>query len=170
MAYTDRQYRKMQESGQLQTTGAATAILEVARMHARPQPFLKTGSENASTNVAETNLTMVPNKSQFGTAVGQIAFISPTTITRDTSNYAVITVSKRTAGGSPVTVGTWNTHNSAQGTITAWVPALLSIATANSGADATCAASDVLTYTIVKAGTGVQIPQYSTFTISPEEV
>lgn len=168
MAYTDRQLLKMQQAGALGTTGASTPIAEIGRAHSFPHSVPKSGTENAATNVAETPLCTVNFKGFVGTGgVGTIKFMTNATATQDTSNYAVITVLKRTAGGAAVTVASWNTHNSAQGTITAWTPATLVAATANSGADATIAAGDALSYTITKAASGVQI-QPGVFTIQPE--
>lgn len=165
---TDRQYMKLQQAGALQTTGATNAIGEVGKAHSRPYPMVKAGTENAATNVAQTFLCVLNRKSQFGLGSnGTVKFITGSTVTKDTSNYAVTKVFKLdSAGANSTLVASWNTHNSAQGTITANVPASLSVV---ANADATVDAGSSLYYTIDKIGTGVQIA-VGVFLVDPEEV
>lgn len=160
---TDRVYLKNQQSGMLQTTGASNAISEVSAAHSRTHHIQKTGTENAATNVAETVGLVLNRKVQ----ISSVKLLTGTNVTNDTSNYAVITLSKRTsAGATQTTVATYNTHTNAQGAITLNVPASFSVV-ANS--DSVVAAGSILTYTITKAGSG-QAVAFSVLAVDVEEV
>ncbi len=168
MAYTDREIRKLQEAGQLTTGNAASgltgsAATEVAKIHSRHHHFMKTGAENATTNVAETLAFNVRLKSKLSS----LHYLTGTNVAADGTNYAVITAYKRTAGGSAVAIASYNTHTNAQGAITLNVPAAFSVV-ANS--DSTLAAGDTVHYAIVKSGAGGATVAIGTFSFLFEEV
>lgn len=161
-SYTDREYLKMQQAGALGTTGASNAVTEVARAHRRSRDFMKTGTENAETNVAATLMFTVRRK----TKVSEVLYLTGTNVVADTSHYLLFTVTKRTAGAAGVTVATYNSHNSAQGSIVENVPAAFSVV---GNADSVLAAGDTLHYAITKAGSGKALA-IGTVTVDGEEV
>lgn len=73
-------------------------------------------------------------------------------IAHDAANYATLSVSKRTAGGAPVMLGTLATNAT---DIPAGVPVALAIAVQD------ITAEDVVTGAIAKAGAGVVIPAFT---------
>lgn len=161
---TDRNIIKERQAGQAAAYGlAGSAADAAAAIHTRALNCTKMGTENADTAVAETVMFTVNRKSQVKT----IKLLTNSGITANATHYLHLTVQKRTAGAASVLVGSWNTHTSAQGAVTALVPASLSLV---ANADATLAAGDILTYTIVKQGTGRLLDIPSVFTVDLEEV
>lgn len=160
--YTDRELRKFQEAGQMSTSGATDPIGEIAKVHSRSWNFTKVGTENAATNVSETVMFTVNRK----TKISSIKYLTGTNSATDNSNYAVITVLKKTAGANSTTVATYNTHGGAQSSIVKDIPASFSVVT---NSDSTLAAGDALFYTIGKTGSGVAVA-IGTFTVDGEEV
>lgn len=160
-SYTDRELRKQQEAGQLGTAGASNARAEVNKIHRRSRDFMKTGTENAATNVAATLMFTVKRQ----TATAAIDYLTGTNVANDTSDYLVITVTKQTAGTNSKTVATYNTHTSAQGAIVANIPASFSVV---GNSDSVLDANDTLHYAITKYGSGKQIA-IGTFTFDGEE-
>lgn len=161
--YTTREARKAQEAIQLagSLSNSDNSTLEIQRIHTRSRDCAKVGTENAATNVAETVMFTVNRKSK-----PTVKYLTGTNSAQDASNYLVFTISKKTAGASKTTVATYNTHNSAQGSIVKDIPASFSVV-ANS--DSTIAAGDALFYEITKVGTGVALA-IGTITVDLEEV
>lgn len=81
--------------------------------------------------------------------------VLPVTATGHASNFATITLSKKTAGGASTAIATWATDSavSGQGTLTAFVWADMALV---AGA-VELASGDSLTIKVVKAGTGVAL-------------
>lgn len=149
---TDREYLKRQQAGMLNTSGttsdAVTVRSAVNAAHSRTHHIQKTGTENAATNVAETVGLVIARQAQLASA----KYLTGTNVANDSSNYVVITLSKRTsAGASQTTVASYNTHTSAQNQITLNVPAAFSLVT---NTDSVIAAGSILTYTVNKYGSG----------------
>ncbi len=164
MALTDRAIIKERQVGQAQAYGLASSATDgIAAVHTRSRDCLKVGTENAATAVAETVMFTVNRKSQFKTA----KLLTNSGITANATHYLHLTVQKRTAGAASVLIASWNTHTSAQGAITALVPASLSVV-ANSDST-TLAAGDILTYTVVKESLGRLLDQPSVITVDLEE-
>lgn len=160
---TNRSILKAQQIGALVTTDVTDAQAAIASAHTRYYNFTKVGTENAATNVAETPMFTVRHAAK----TSSIYWLSKTTATGNATDYAVITVSKGTAGAATVPVASWNTHTSAQGTITGNVPAALVVV---SNADASLSTNDALFYTIRKvSATGVDVG-LGTITVGIEEV
>jgi hypothetical protein len=145
---TDRTlYKQMQAGAANSVVSANNAVAAIAAVHSRVLSAYKHGTENAATNVAEVGLAWSPRKA----VVNYVKYLTGTNVANDSTDYAVITVAKRTAGGAATTVATYNTHTSAQGAITQWAPAAFSVV---SNSDATLAAGDALTYKVLKYGSG----------------
>lgn len=161
---SDRAIFKERQTGQAQTYGLANSnspSVVVADIHRRSLVVAKTGTENAATNVAETAACVVNRAAR----VRSVKYLGAANVAQSTSDFVVMTISKRTAGGSATTVATYNSHNSAQGAITQYSPASFSVA--SNGAEA-LAAGDALTFTITKSGSG-QAVGAGTFTVDVEE-
>lgn len=166
MSDTDRKRIKdLQEGVHVAIAGITNARTSTHELHRRTRDFLKVGSENAATNVAETYLGTVHRKSKAKN-IG----ITSTNVATDNTDYTVIKFFKRKAGVSTL-VGSWNTHGGAQGALTDQGPNLIAL---NAGlitnSDAEFAENSMFTYTITKAGAGKAIPQYATFSPDFEEI
>lgn len=149
---TDREIFKKMLVGKLNSlaSSAANAQAEIAASHSRVYACHKSGTENAVTNVAETGLAWVPRKS----IVKTVKYVTGAAVANAATDYAVVTVAKRTAGGTATTVASYNTATGAQGAITAHAPAAFSMVT---NSDATLAAGDALTYKVLKYGSGAEV-------------
>jgi hypothetical protein len=101
----------------------------------------------AGTAVTETVHCQITETSAY---VKKIRFTAPIAVTANGSNFATITVSKRTAAGAAVTLGTFSTSATS---MVAFVPADLTLTAAN----LKLAAGDVITVAISKTGTGVAL-------------
>lgn len=92
-----------------------------------------------------------------GVAVGAVIINpGPGTLTASDTLFRTITVSKRTAGGSPVTIATGTTKTAASGGTgnwVAWTPVVIPTV-----AGATLAASDSVSVAITHASTGTAVP------------
>jgi hypothetical protein len=163
---TDREYLKQAQSGHIASTGAAAPITEVGYAHTRARDFMKTGSENAATNVAESAMFVVNRKSKLVAADLHV----PSNVATSNTDYLTLKVYKRdSAGANQLLVASYNTHGGAQGAVTQWIAKDFSI---NTTSDThVIAAGSVLTYEIVKgSATGVALPTLSIFSFDLEEV
>lgn len=161
---TDRAILKAAQAGAIASSAAVDAVREVANTHTRYLSWVKEGTENAATAVTERPGVARINRTSLANS---LYFTAKSNSVQDTSNYATIFVYKRdSAGADQITLGSWNTHNSAQGTITKFTPAKFSNLVTNS--QATLAIGANISYEIVKAGTGVVI-DIGTFTFDVEE-
>lgn len=160
MSTTDRQYLKAQQAGALTTSGATNAVGEVSNAHSRTVQILKTGTENAATNVAEYFAAYVKRKAN----VRSVDFMSATSVANDSTNYAVISVYQ---GASATVVASWNTHTSAQGAITG--KAVASMPLSSTAANLAVAANTSLSYGIKKYGSG-QLVDVGVIAVDLEEV
>lgn len=163
---TDRQIIKDREAGQAATYGLANAnsnFTETVAIHSRSHHGLKATSEIANANAAEAPLFTIRRKSLAKNISGCVG----ATATQNTTDYLVFTISKRTAGGAAVTVATYNTHNSAQGTITAWSPFSFSITT--NVDNATLNVGDTVTYSVTKVANGV-VANVTSISLDAEEI
>jgi hypothetical protein len=108
-----------------------------------------TADATASTATSETLIGTVHS----GLPVGHIIKINPAAaLTADNTNYATITVQKRTNGGAAVTIASANTKiTGGTGNWTAFAPISVSLTAAASP-------GDTITYSISKSGTGVVVP------------
>lgn len=158
---TDRVLIKTAQAGQFNSV-AVNAADAVNAMHSRVYQCHKSGTENAATNVAETGLAVIERKAQLKT----VKYVTGTNVAHNATDYVLVTIKKRTAGGAATTVATWNTHTSAQGAITQWSPASFSVVTSS---DAVIAADDALTYTVAKYGDGKELA-IGVFAVDVEEV
>jgi hypothetical protein len=163
---TDRALSKQMQAGALSSVASANnATSEIARQHSRAYPWVKYGAENSSNNVVETTMFTVARAG----VVKSVKLVANTSVAANATNGFVITVAKRTAGGSAVTVATWNTDTNAaaQGAITAFAPASLSVVTSS---DSTLAAADVLTFKCIKFGAGLLLDGGAAVVVDVEEV
>lgn len=173
---TDRTKIKVQQEGEYLTAEAASAgsiagmsnaKIAIAAMHSRLQNALKTGSENAATNVAETQCGFVPFKSK----ISKIGISVTSNVASDNTDYTVVKFFGRFNGTSTL-IGSWNTHGGGQGALTTAGPGV--IATAAGGlvtnANGTMVENSGLTYTIEKYGAGKALGQYTVFSLWLEEV
>lgn len=123
-----------------------TALLEVVSME--PLQFTKAADGAAGTTTAETMIGRV----SAAMPIGHMLYINPAAaLTADDTNYATITVSKRTAGASKTTVATAVTNVAGTGSWTAWSPVGFALTAAVS-------AADTLQIEVAKAASGVQLP------------
>lgn len=162
---TDRQIIKERQAGQAAAYGLAnnnSAQIEMVRIHSRAYNIVKTTSEIANANVAEQPGCTVQRASRLAAA----QLLVSANVAQSTSDYLVFTLQKRTAGGGATTIATLNTHNSAQGAIAQYAPKSFSVV-ANS--DGTLAASDSVTFTVTKVGSG-QALNVASVTLDLEEV
>lgn len=163
MSYTDREYLKMQQAGALNTSGATNAVTAVASAHTRTIHILKTGTENAATNVAEWFGGVVTRKSK----VKGVYYTSATAIANDTSDYVVI---KAFQGTSATLLGSWNSHTSAQGATTAKTPASFSLVTNSDLVISANSASPVsVSFEVKKYGNG-KVVDVGVIAVDLEEV
>lgn len=162
---TDRELLKQAQSGHIGSIGATDPIGEVGKSHVRPRDFLKTGTENASTAVAESPMFVVNRKSKLVAA----DLHTGTNVATDNTNYLVVKVYKRdSAGANQLLVASINTHGGQQGAVTQWVAKDFSL---NTTSDTNViAAGSVLTYEITKAGSGQALATLTEFTFDLEEV
>ncbi len=159
---TDRAILKLQHEGVLTTAGlASTAKAAVAAAHTRSYVFPKVGTENAATNVAETCMFTVR---RAGKPAG-VYFTGGGSIAGNATDYALLTVEKMTAGVAAGIVASYNTHTSAQSSITGNVAASFALNT-----DATIAVGDTLTYKIRKVSATGALVTIGSFTVDLEEI
>jgi hypothetical protein len=144
MAFTDREILKMQQAGALGTSGATNAVDAVAKSHTKTIHILKTGTENAATNVAEWFAGVVNRKSR----TSSIKYLSATAVANDTTDYVVLKVFQ---GTGATLIGSYNSHTSAQGATTAKTPASFSLV---SNSDVVIAAGTPISYEVKKYGAG----------------
>lgn len=161
---TDREILKNQQLGALTTAPAVSSPrTAIASAHTRSRDFPKVGTENAETNVAVTVMYSVRRKCRLA----GFTYLTGTTTASDNSDYAVITISKQTAGASNTTIATFNTHGGAQGAITANVPASFSVV---ANADCILAAGDSVHYKVTKHSATGKVIAIGTLTGDYEEV
>lgn len=166
---TDREIIKLLQIGQLQGTDVSNARTAVGATHARPRDFLKTGSENAATNVAESPMTFLKRASKLR----GFAILPSANVASDNSHYVVIKFYKRfTNGGSQTLIGSWNTHGGAQGALTALTAADATTNTLGlvTNSDGEIAANSILTYEILKIGNGQAVGALTMFSFGLEEI
>lgn len=112
------------------------------------------GDAAASTTTAETAIAYF----KTGQTVARIVLVPTGAVTANDTTYATITIAKRDgAGGAASTIATLVT-NVAGGNWTAFVPKSMGAITGGALAD-----GSVLTYTVAKASTGVQLPSFRIF-------
>ncbi len=159
---TDREMLKLQQVGAATTLPlASTAQAVVAAAHTRTRDFPKVGTENAATNVAETCMFTVRRASR---PVG-VYFTGGGGVAGNATDYAFLTVEKMTANVAGGIVASYNTHTSAQSTITGNVAASFSL-----NADCTLAVGDTLTYKIRKVSATGALITIGCFTVDLEEI
>lgn len=165
MPDTDRKKIKDQEKGVYSSTaGIADAPGAVEDTHKRA---FRVGVPYAANNAAAwTGLPVatLPRKVKIKTA----KIYATTVITGNATNYELFTVATRLANGDAgVTLGTWNTHTGAQSTITANVPASITVVT---NSDAEILAGSTVLVSMAPQGTGWNVDQFTAFTFDFEEI
>jgi len=163
---TDRQIVKDRQAGVVAAyplANANSSQVVTVDINSRTHHGLKATSELANSNAAEAPLFTIRRKSLVKTFSGCVG----ATATQNTTDYLVFTIAKRTAGGAAVTVATYNTHNSAQGTITAWAPFAFSVTT--NVDNATLAVGDTVTYSVTKVANGV-VCNVTSLSMDAEEI
>lgn len=154
---TDRELLKEQQAGALVGKNASDPIGEVDRAHSRDQNWVKPSSENAATNVAETSVWAMERVKR---QVARVALTVNSNVIADTSHYVVATVRKRDINGANgATIATWNTHNSAQGSLIALRVSPLTNIRTNTDAQVDGNADEQITVDFIKVGNGVVVPQ-----------
>lgn len=132
--------------GAVDVASARTVVLYVESV----EPFTYNKAQDAAANTTTSETIM--GRVAGAMPIGHTLYFSPQgALTADDTNYATITISKRTAGGAATTVATAVTNVAGTGSWTAFSPVAVTLTAA-------VAADDVLTITVAKAGTGVQIP------------
>jgi hypothetical protein len=117
--------------------------------------FAGDGGGGAATPVAEVALGTV-GPGPEGIPLGSVLISPSAALTASDTNYATITVSKRTAGGSPVTIATATTKTSGGGGTGSW--AAWTNVTIPAVAGAFVTPGDVITVSTAKASSGVVLP------------
>jgi hypothetical protein len=159
---TDRDIIKTQQIGMAQTApDIVTPKAAVRAIHTRSRDFPKVGTENAATNVAETCMFTVRRASK----PAGVYFTGGGSVAGNATDYAYLTVEKMTAGVASGIVASYNTHTSAQSSITGNVAASFSL-----NADCAIAVGDTLTYKIRKVSATGALITIGCFTVDLEEV
>jgi hypothetical protein len=164
---TDRDKIKTQDESVLSSTGLTSLKDAVASRECRPYPFLKTGSENAATNVAESPIALAPHACK----AKKIGIQAASNVTSNAANYMLIKFFHRTNAVSTL-FASWNTAPAAQGALTTSGPGVISTAATGlvANSDANIPANAGLYYTIEKYGTGQALATLSAFTLWLEEI
>jgi hypothetical protein len=98
--------------------------------------------------------------------VKSIALATPVAVTADANNYKTVTVAKRTAAGSAVTLATCNTQTTGTNNLTAFVPYEMTLS-----CSLVCA-NDVVTVKAITTNNGVALSAATslvTFSVDVEE-
>lgn len=139
-----------------------TSTLNSLAMGATQLATIPVATSPAGTDVVETpNGLIGPNTSG---PLGSVYFVpNATALTASNSNYLTFTVSKRTAGGAPVTIAQVTTQlaPTGSGNWTAWQAVPIPLV-----GSPTLAALDALTYSTTHTGSGVILPAGMLFLFS----
>lgn len=150
---TDREYLKMQQAGQLATSGATDPIGEVGKAHEQTFVF----SNVAGSPLAEVGIYM-PKKCR----VKSVIALPAADLATAASNYVTGTVAKRDgAGGSATTIASYTTNSSGGAALAAFVPTTCSIVAGT----AEIAAGGVLTYKLVDNATTTEVAVFVSVTV-----
>lgn len=147
---TDRELIKLSQKGALGSS-LATPGTSVDALHRRMLNFVVPIADHTTLTKAlpETQLVRVPHAFR----IVSVYVTTPVNVTANDTNYATITVSKRTAGGGATTMWAQNTKiTGGLGNLTALTPVALSQSSTADGA-----AGDSLTLTIAKAASGIAL-------------
>lgn len=117
----------------------------------------KAAADGAAGNATAETAIGVVGPGPVNIAIGQVNIHPSAALTADNSNFATITVAKRTAGGGAVTIATATTKTAGGGGTGNWVAWTPLVIPASAGAS--LAPGDAITVTIAKSGTGVVVPQ-----------
>ena len=164
---TDRALSKEQQQGALASVAGTQPIVNPAQVvidkESRDDGYLKTGTENAATNVPETQLGWLPRQGLLRT----FKVISPSNVANDNTNNVLFTVAVRVppAYNVATTIATYNTSTQQQGFLQSFLPGGAAIV----AAQAQLVAQSVLTLTITKGGTGQVVPPLTTVHWDVEE-
>jgi hypothetical protein len=162
---TDRKKIKDQQAGEFRTAaGIVDPTGETNAMHRRT--FSRGRPYAANDAAAFTDFAAHPMRKTRAKAIKIDAI---TAITGNATNYQVFTFSTQYPNGTAgVTLGSWNTHTSAQNTITANVTASVNVV---SNSDADIPADMKIVCAMAPQGTGMNVPQAGLlFTYDLEEI
>lgn len=167
---TDTEKAKLQVLGGLQQNIATRdlALAEVQRMRRRTVTIYVQDAATAGTAVTETVMLCCPAGGTIRVVSAKVA--APVAIAADNTDYCTFTVSKRTGAGSATSVSSADTRAASLNALAAFVPEALTNST--TAADLDLAASDVLTFKVVKSGSGKAIcaaTSYFACTVEYEE-
>jgi hypothetical protein len=165
MPDTDRKKIKDQQKGvYTSTAGIATPFESVDELHRSEH---RCGVPYAANNAAAwTGFPVVTVKRKR--KLKSISIYATTAITGNATNYELFTFATRLANGDAgVTLGTWNTHTSAQSTITANVAQNVTVVT---NTDAEIAAGSTILVSMAPQGTGWNVDQLTAFTVDLEAI
>lgn len=158
---TDRAILKQVQTAQLESTAASDGEGEIKKTHYRTYSVLIDDAATAGTAVTETVIARVPVASR----VVSMYMSSPIAVTAHDTNYATVTVAKRTDGAAGTTVGSETTQTSGSGgtgNMTAFAPYAIPLVAA--AVDLAAGAS--LTVAVAKAAAGVALTAAtSTFSV-----
>lgn len=128
------------------------AIAAVAAANSRVYRTTVNDGGVAGTAVTNSPFAVVP----YAGLVKSIKFSAPIAVTGSDTTFATITVSKSTAGATPVVLGTATTQvTGGLGSLVAFQQYALTLSTVAGALD--IAANDVLTVAVAKASTGVAL-------------
>lgn len=163
MPDTDRKKIKDQQKGVFSSAAGIVAPAdEVDAMHR--DEFVAYPPYAANNAAAWTGLPLVTFRRKRKPVAGRI--YATTVITGNATNYQLFTLSTRLANGDAgVTLGTYNTHTSAQSTVTANVAATFTV-----NSDAEIAAGSTVLLSMAPQGTGWNVDQLTCFTFDFEEI
>ncbi len=168
MPDTDRKKLKDFQIGQaLSIAGITSAVLAVKSTHARARDYLKTGSENAATNVAELPMIFIKRASKLR----GFAILPSANVASDNTDYVVFKFYKRT-GATSTLIASWNTHGGAQGALTTAAPGVGENVTMGLvvNADGEIATAHYLTFELLKYGAGKAVAANTMFSFGLEEI
>lgn len=150
---TDREYLKMQQAGQLATSGATSPISAVGEAHEHTFVF----SNAAGAALAEVGM-YIPKKAR----VKSVKAVPGATLATDATNYVTGTVAKRDgAGGAATTIASYTTNSSGGAALTAFTATDCAIVAGTSE----LAAGSILTYKLVDAATTTEVATFVSVTV-----
>lgn len=168
MALTDREILKLAQAGQVGSSGmAADPKVAVNALNTKYYQFLVQDAATAGTAVTETAMQMPVR----GKVIG-VSMTAPIAVTASDTNFATVSVAKRTGSAASAPIASQATKVTAgTGSLVAFVPAQLP-SSAFTVANQQMAAGDVLTLAIAKAASGVALTaatSYFCVTVAVEE-
>lgn len=135
-------------------SAAANTAQQARAEHVFCGRYLTENYSDAATAGTAVTETVHANITETSATVKKIMLSAPIAVTANGTNFATVTVSKRTGAGGAVTLGTFATSATS---MVAFVPIVLTPGSGLTAANLKLTAGDVITVAIAKSGTGVAL-------------